>query len=427
MSESLTIGYLTSAYARAGDTYIRREVEQLRLMGHVVHTFSIRKSDASELVSEAIRQEHAQTEFIFEAGLRKLAWSGFRTAIAAPGKFCAAVKLVLRTVPPGIKHWWIRRLYYLLEAAYLAERLKAKKVQHLHNHLGENSALVAMLAAMLQGIPYSLTIHGPGEFDRPTLIALNEKTRRAAFVVAISEFTRSQLYRWVDYDAWSRIHVIYVGVGPAYLEHVPTSITSAPRLVSIGRIAEQKGQAILIQAAARLRDRGHDFELVIVGDGPMRGEIEKLIDRFDLKKQVRITGFLGDQGVIQELLAARALVLPSFAEGLPVVFFEALSLGRPVISTYVAGHPELIEPGVNGWLIPAGAVEPLTNAIIEALTADPAELERMGRAGAARVAEQHDPRTQAKKLADLFLRADAEAIVNQQEPACPVPHSMVSQ
>ena len=157
-------------------------------------------------------------------------------------------------------------------------------MQHLHNHIGENSALVAMLAAMLQGIPYSLTIHGPSEFDRPTLLALDEKIRRAAFVVAISEFTRSQLYRWVDYDDWSRIHVIYVGVGPAFLEHGPTPIPSAPRLVSIGRIAEQKGQAILIQAAARLRDRGHDFELVIVGDGPMRGEIEKLIDRFDLQR-----------------------------------------------------------------------------------------------------------------------------------------------
>jgi colanic acid/amylovoran biosynthesis glycosyltransferase len=409
MSEPLTIGYLTSFYARAGDTYIRREVEQLRRMGHVVHTFSIRKSDPSELVSDAIRQEHAQTEFIFEAGLRKLAWSGFRTAIGAPRKFFDAVKLVLRTVPPGIEQRWIRRSYYLLEAAYLAERLKAKKVQHLHNHIGESSALVAMLAAMLQGIPYSLTIHGPNEFDRPTLFALNEKTRRAAFVVAISEFTRSQLYRWVDYDAWSKIHVIRVGVGPMYLEHGPTSITSVPRLVSIGRIAEQKGQAILIQAAARLRERGHDFELVIVGDGPMRGEIEQLIDRFDLKKQVRITGFLGDQGVIQELLAARALVLPSFAEGLPVAIMEALALGRPVISTYVAGIPELVESGVDGWLVPAGSVEPLVDAMAEAITTDSAVLEQMGRAGAARVAEQHNIRTETKKLAVFFSNGGAIA------------------
>ena len=126
-----------------------------------------------------------------------------------------------------------------------------------------------------------------------------------------------------------------------------------------------------------------DFELVIVGDGPMRGEIEQLIDRFDLRDHVRITGYQSSQGVFQELLTARALVLPSFAEGLPVVIMEALALGRPVITTYVAGHPELIEPGLNGWLVPAGMVEPLVDAMADALTADPAELEQMGRAGAA--------------------------------------------
>jgi colanic acid/amylovoran biosynthesis glycosyltransferase len=148
---------------------------------------------------------------------------------------------------------------------------------------------------------------------------------------------------------------------------------------------------------------------VIVGDGPMRGEIEQLIDRFDLKKQVRITGFLGDQGVIQELLAARVLVLPSFAEGLPVAIMEALALGRPVISTYVAGIPELIESGVNGWLVPAGSVEPLVDAMAEAITTDSAELDQMGRAGAARVAEQHNIMTEAKKLAALFSNAGAIA------------------
>ena len=151
--------------------------------------------------------------------------------------------------------------------------------------------------------------------------------------------------------------------------------------MNIGRITEQKGQAILVEAAASLLARGHDFELVIVGDGPMRSEIERLIDRLGLRGRVRITGFMSHQGVLQELLAARALVLPSFAEGLPGVFFESMALGRPVISTYVAAHPELVEPGINGWLVPAGAVEPLVDAMAEVLTADTGELEAMGRAG----------------------------------------------
>ena len=111
---------------------------------------------------------------------------------------------------------------------------------------------------------------------------------------------------------------------------------------------------------------------------------------------------MGSEAVRDELLASRALVLPSFAEGLPVVLMEALALGRPVISTYVAGIPELVDAGVSGWLVPAGSVPALADAMREALTAPLATLERMGRAGAALVAERHDAKKEAAKLADLI-------------------------
>ena len=249
---------------------------------------------------------------------------------------------------------------------------------------------------------------------------LREKVRHAAFVVAISEFTRSQLYRWADYRDWSKIHVIRVGVSQMFLDHRPVPIPMAPRLVNIGRIVEQKGQAILVQAVARLVQEGFDVKLVIVGDGPMRGDIEALIGQLGLRDHVRITGYLSNEGVREELLAARALVLPSFAEGLPGVFLEALALGRPVVSTYVAAHPELVEPGVSGWLVPAGAVEPLVDAMAEVLTADPANLERMGRAGAAAVARQHDVSTQAKKLAQPLLSLERGR--RSGRPGCPPSH-----
>jgi colanic acid/amylovoran biosynthesis glycosyltransferase len=419
MPEPQTIGYLTSLYARVGDTYVRREVEQLRRLGYVVHTFSIRRPDPSELISEAIRQEHAQTVYLLRAGPAKLALAALRQAISAPGKFLEAARLVLRSVPPGIEKRWTRRVAYLFEAAYLAELLRAKKVQHLHNHIGENSALVAMLASVFSGVPYSLTIHGPGEFDRPTLMAFDEKVRRSAFVAVISEFTRSQLYRWADYADWAKIHVIRGLIGSAHLEHGPAPIPESPRLISLARLVEQKGQAILIQAAACLRDRGQDFELVIVGDGPMRDELKRLIDQLGLNGLVRLTGTLSDQQVFQELLDARAMVLPSFAEGLPGVFLEAMALGRPVISTYIAGIPELVEPGKNGWLVPAGAVEPLVEAMAEALTADPAEIERMGRAGALRVAEQHTVDTEIPKLTKLFANAGATTNRTERHEPCP--------
>jgi colanic acid/amylovoran biosynthesis glycosyltransferase len=224
----------------------------------------------------------------------------------------------------------------------------------------------------------------------------------AAFVVAISQYTRSQLYRWCALEDWRKIHVVCCGIDEDALPLAIVPVPERPRLVNVGRLAEQKGQLLLVEALAQLQSRRIDFELVIVGNGPMRAELEQRISHYGLEEKVRITGYLSNEDVRRELQHARALVLPSFAEGLPIVIMEALAQGRPVISTYIAGIPELVEPGVNGWLVPAGAVEPLVDAMAEALTLDPAYLERMGRAGAATVADQHDIATQAKKLADLF-------------------------
>ncbi len=401
MSEPLRLGYLTSVYARAADTFIRREVDHLRRLGHTVDTFSVRKAEERELVSDQARQEHARTEFLLEAGWRRLTAAGLRL-VTEPRKLLRAVRIVTRTVPHGIEKRWMRCLAYVLEAAYLAERLKAKGVRHLHNHIGENSAVVAMLAAMFRGIPYSLTIHGPDEFERAPLLALDAKVQDAAFVVAVCEFTRSQLYRWVAFEHWPKIHVVHCGLDEAFFDAEGSPVPSRARLVSVGRFASQKGHFVLVEAAARLRSRGYDFELVIIGDGPLRPAIEELIGRLGLQEYVRITGYLGTDEVRRQVLAARALVLPSFAEGLPGVAIEAFGLGRPVIGTWVAGVPELIEDGISGWLVPAGAVESLADAMTDALESDPGKLERMGRAGAARVAQQHNAMIEASKLVTLF-------------------------
>ena len=183
-----------------------------------------------------------------------------------------------------------RSFIYFSEACLLLGWMNELGIEHVHTHYGTNSGTVAMLCRLLGGPTYSFTMHGPEEFDAPRGNCLREKIRHARFVVAICELNRSQLYRWADYHDWSKIHVIHSGVSPMFLKHGPAPIPSAPRLVNIGRIAEQKGQAILVLAAAQLRDRGVDFELVIVGDGPMRGEIQHLIEQHNLQERVRITG-----------------------------------------------------------------------------------------------------------------------------------------
>jgi glycosyltransferase involved in cell wall biosynthesis len=170
----------------------------------------------------------------------------------------------------------------------------------------------------------------------------------------------------------------------------------------VGRLCEQKGQLLLLEAAAILHRRGIDFELVLAGDGEMRAEVERAIARDGLASKVTITGWISSSQVREQLLGSRALVLPSFAEGLPVVIMEAMALTRPVISTFVAGIPELIRPGLDGWLVPAGDTQALADAMARCLGEDVESLERMGRHARERVLARHDVDSEAAKLRTAF-------------------------
>ena len=398
----MILAYLSSLYGRASDTFVRREVVELRALGHTVHTFSIREPDESELVGEAVRDEHARTDYVLSHGPLALPAALVRVALGRPAAFVRALRLAARIGTPGARG----RLWpfaYLLEAAYLAERLGALGVQHLHDHIAEGSAAVAMLASELSGVPFSVTVHGPGEFDRPERLAFDVKLARAAFFAAISDFARAQVLRWARPEDWERVHVVRCGVERQLLDRPPVALPAEPRLVSIGRLDVQKGQQVLLEALARVPD----VELTLIGDGPLRGRLQDAAHRLGVGGRVRFAGWLGADEVVGEIERARALVMASLAEGLPVVLMEALARGRPAIATAVAGVGELVETGRTGWLVPAGSPEPLADALRAAATAPAAELERMGENGRRVVQERHDATREVAKLEALF-RESAE-------------------
>jgi glycosyltransferase involved in cell wall biosynthesis len=324
---------------------------------------------------------------------------------AQPRRFFSALWLALR-MGRRADRAWPYHLVYLAEACRLLSWLQAFGAEHVHAHFGTNSTEVVMLANALGGPAYSFTVHGPEEFDKPQFIHLGEKVRRAAFVAAISSYGRSQLFRWVDHAHWAKVKVVHCGLEPAFHDVPAVLLPSVPRLVCVGRLCEQKGQLLLLEAARILAAQALVFEIVLAGDGEMRAEIEALIARHGLQAHVRITGWISSEQVRAEILAARALVLPSFAEGLPVVIMEAMALRRPVLTTYVAGIPELVRHGENGWLFPAGAVDELAAALADCLAQPVEVLQRMGAAAYQRVLERHDIDTEAAKLANLF-RAQA--------------------
>jgi glycosyltransferase involved in cell wall biosynthesis len=395
----MIVAYLTTFYPHGSHSFIRREIAGLEEHGITVERFSIRRP--AGLVDPADVAEAGRTTVLLAAGGLKILAATLAVAVRHPLRFVQALRLAVRfgrRSPRGVG----RHLIYLAEACLLLWLMRDCGVSHLHAHFGTNPITIAQLARTLGGPPYSFTIHGPEEFDGPQAESLGDKIAGAKFTVAVSSYGRSQLYRWANPRDWGRIHVIHCGLDGAFLGADPVPVPSAPRLICVGRLAEQKGQLILLQALERLAGEGMTFEAVLAGDGPMRPVIEREIALVGLANRVRITGWLSGADVRRQIEAARGLVLPSFAEGLPVVLMEALALGRPVVSTYVAGIPELVQNGVHGWLVPAGDVEQLTDAIRELLTTSPDRLVAMGKAGAARVAERHDAGREAGRLADLF-------------------------
>jgi colanic acid/amylovoran biosynthesis glycosyltransferase len=399
----LTIAYLVNQYPMVSHSFIRREIAALERLGLTVHRVAVRGWSGT-LADPEDQAERTRTRFLLQGGAKSLVGPMLRTLIASPMRFAEAAALAWRSARVSEKSL-PHHLVYLAEACLLLGWLREWRVQHLHAHFGTNGAQVAMLANALGGPSFSFTAHGPEEFDRPQALSLGEKIRRAKFVAAISSFGRSQLFRWVDHTQWAKVHVVHCGLEQAFHAGAVAKASSAPQLVCVGRLCEQKGQLLLMEAARLLKDRGVKFTLVLAGDGEMRPEIEASIARHGLGTSVRITGWISGAQVRTELLAARALVLASFAEGLPVVIMEAMSLRRPVLSTFVAGIPELVQPGESGWLVPAGDVERLADAMAQCLQTPDDVLARMGEAARARALARHDVDTEAAKLAALFEHA----------------------
>ncbi|HQT25682.1 MAG TPA: glycosyltransferase, partial [Burkholderiales bacterium] len=294
---------------------------------------------------------------------------------------------------------------YLVEACVLLNLMKKKGITHVHAHFGTNPATVALLANRLCGISYSFTVHGPEEFDKPEALSLEEKIRHASFVVAISSFGKSQLFRWCSHENWTKIKIVRCGLDAQFLHSRKTDVPENRRLVCVGRLCEQKGQLLLLEAVHMLKNEGQKIDLVLAGDGPLRPEIESLVDRLGLADHVRITGWISSGQVLEEIQASRALVLPSFAEGLPVVLMEACALRRPVVTTSIAGIPELVQDGESGWVVPAGSVEKLGDALKELFETSPKALSEMGEKAYGRVSSQHDIRIECANLKHFFISA----------------------
>lgn len=271
------------------------------------------------------------------------------------------------------------------------------------------------------GPGYSFTVHGPDELIDPAANALDDKVAGARFVVAISDYCQGVVRRESAPEEAGKVHVVRCGIelsefdgaGPAPVEAAPAARaestedgTPLPRsLVCVGRLCPQKAQTLLVEAAAALRAAHPDLRIVLIGDGETRPEMEAGIARHGIAPMIELRGWGTNDEVRAALREARALVLPSLAEGLPVVIMEALAMRRPVISTRITGIPELVDASC-GWIVPPGDAGALAEAIAACLDAPDDVLRAMGREGLARVRAMHDQSANAAALRELIAAHD---------------------
>jgi colanic acid/amylovoran biosynthesis glycosyltransferase len=398
----MRIGYFTNCYPAPSHTFIRRELIALERRGHSLFRYAIRRA-AGPLVDRDDIAEQVRTRYLLHESWRTGLLCCALTLMRRPKSLMRAAWVAIHFSRLA-GHAYGRHLAYLYEAILLACWCRRDAIEHLHVHFGTNPATVACLVHILTGIPFSVTIHGPEEFDRPERLGLEAKVATAAFAATVSSYGRSQLLRWARLHDWKKIHIVPCGIDEDFGPPVAKSAAEPQRLLCIGRLCEQKGHLLLLEAAQRLLREGGDFKLVLVGDGPLRGEIERRVTELGLQNRVELTGTVSQDRVRLEIGRARALVLPSFAEGLPVVLMESMALGRPVIATYIAGIPELVTPQ-TGWLVPAGDAQALAEAMRAMLDLDEAQLATMGDAARQRVLQRHDVQRSAATLEALMAAA----------------------
>lgn len=396
-----TVLYLVNQYPAVTHTFIKREIHALERLGIEVVRVAARTGKA--LVDPGDIEEQRRTFCLLHDPLGLIRAAASMLVLRPQGflrSLTLSLKMMRRSDRGPILHF-----LYLLEACRVASLVRATGVVHIHAHFGTNPAEVAMLASELSGVTYSFTVHGYDEYDKPEFLGLKAKVREAAFVAAVSHYGRSQLYRWCDGADRGKIKLIRCGIDQEFHQMVKDEDApcEAARFVCVGRLCREKGQDILIRAAALMAAAGRKFEIIMVGDGEARAELEDLIGTLQLSEIVHLRGWMSTDEVRREMIGARALVVASLAENLPVVIMEAMALRRAVVATQIAGIPELVVPHETGWLVPAGSVEALAAAMTECLLASREEISAVGCRGRERVLSLHNVDSEAAILADLFV------------------------
>ncbi|MBC8160024.1 MAG: glycosyltransferase [Roseiflexaceae bacterium] len=397
------IAYLMSRFPKISETFILYEILELQRLGMQVEIFPLLRETAPVMHSEA----------------RALVERAHYTNILTK-EVLQAQRYWLRRQPAAYLHAWVqairgnasspkslsRALVVVPQAALFAQRMVELGVSHLHAHWATHPALAAYVVGLLTGLPYSFTAHADDIYvERPML---DEKIRRAHFVVTISEYNKRFLSELYGEAAASKIAVVHCGVDSSiFTPRAPAPSNSLFTIVCVARLEQKKGHTYLVEACAQLKAQGLSFRCMLVGDGEERPQIESQIKRLGLEDTVILLGQQPRSRVAELLAEADVMVLPSVTtakgrqEGIPVALMEALATELPVVASAISGIPELVEDGHTGLLVPERDPTALATALAR-LHSNPELGRRLGAAGRIKVQREFDLQRNTATLHHMF-------------------------
>lgn len=410
----MKILYITSSLPSLTLTFVYREIAALEAGGVVVDVVTMHRPN-EKLVSDEASHLLDTTVFLNAVPFTRLVFQAAVTAIRKPGRTARALRRLISARPVSGPRDVLRLAYHFIQGAYVAGRIVQPSHSHIHAHFVSGPSSIAMFAATFSKTPYSLTMHGSQIYVDP--IGLRTKLRSCEFAVSISEFHRRYVTETYGRAVGSKeIHVIRCGLDMSRFEDVEERSTwSNPlRVLSVCRLVEVKGMEYLIRSCGRLLERGIPFELKIVGDGPLRNDLEALGRELGVSEFVRFEGAKLQSEVMQYYRWANVFCLPCVVDrngsqdGLPVVLMEAMAWKLPVVSSRLVGIPELVRNQETGLLVEPRDVDGLADALERANSEQEMALE-LGRNGRRFVSKHFNVLSEAEKLKACFA-ASARSI-----------------
>jgi glycosyltransferase involved in cell wall biosynthesis len=418
-SANKQIGYLLRSYPRLSQTFILNEILALEQVGVAIQIFAL-TNPREKIVQMQVSQIQAPVHYLDESMEPQNPRHRLREHAEVARRHLKGYlrSLFYVATHPKIDQGYTasNRWECFLLAVHLVyllltnERETGKKVDHMHAHFAHDPALIAYLVYHMTGIPYSFTAHARDLYQIHEDV-LTDRIQQSRAVITCCGANLEYLNQLAPSER-SKFSLIYHGVN---LEDFQTlvnpdgsSTSENPIILSVGRLVEKKGFQDLLQALLIVKGTGQRFRCVIYGDGPLYQQLEGWIQEHDLADQVKLMGDITQQELISIYQTADLFALTPIQtedgdrDGIPNVLLEAMAVGLPVITTAVAGIPELVEDNWNGRMFKQHDVEGISSGILELLR-NPEQRRQFGEAGSKKVREQFDVAQAAKRLKTLFI------------------------